>query len=77
MLVEAYTVIAILCDRQHCRERTVWHGKDRTQCMAEAVQVRVSPPWPWHETKMSACLVDRERPGYEWAPQGYWKRKTE
>lgn len=74
MIVEIYTVVALLCDKRGtCYERTVWTGRDRLQCMAEAVQVRVNPPAYADSTKMSACLVERTRPGYVW-DTGQWRK---
>ncbi len=76
MITELYVVVAILCDRRDdCVQRTVWSGKDRTECMAQAVQVRVNPPSYVNHTKMSACLVERMKPGYEWSDRyGYWRK---
>lgn len=75
MIAELYFVVALMCPKQGtCFERTVWTGRDRTECMAQAVQVRVNPPSYVNETKMSACLVERVKPGYEWAEQGFWRK---
>jgi hypothetical protein len=75
MILEIYTVVALLCDKRNdCVQRTVWTGRDRTECMAQAVQVRVNPPSYVNETKMSACLVERVKDGFEWAPQGFWRK---
>ncbi len=69
-----YFVVALLCDKRgECWHRTVWTGKDRTQCIAQAVQVRVNPPAYADHTKMSACLVERTKPGYEW-DTGQWRK---
>lgn len=61
MIAEFYTVLAIMCTRTECWKQNVWYGADRMQCMAEAVKIRVNPPAHVNETKMAACLVDRER----------------
>lgn len=74
MIAEYYTVLAILCSKTDCWRQNVWYGADRDACMAKAVQVRVNPPAHAQETKMSACLVERAKPGYEWAEQGYWRK---
>lgn len=74
MITEVYVVVAILCSKTDCWRQNIWHGTDRMQCMAEAVKIRVNPPVHVNETKMSACLVERERPGYEWTREGYWRK---
>lgn len=74
MIAEMYTVVALMCSKTDCWRQNVWYGRDRDMCMAQAIQIRVNPPAHVQETKMSACLVTRERPGYEWAEQGYWRK---
>lgn len=74
MITELYLVTALLCDRHRCWQQTMWTGTDRNQCMVQAVQARVNPPPYVKETKMSACLVERAKPGYEWTEQGYWRK---
>lgn len=71
MILELYTVVALMCDKTHCWRATVWTGRDRDMCMAQAVQIRVNPPAHVQETKMSACLVERVKPGYRWET-GTW-----
>jgi hypothetical protein len=74
MITEFYFVTALFCNKVRCWEETTWTGKDRITCMAEAVQARVNPPSYVNETKMSACLVERVKPGFEWSEYGFWRK---